>query len=265
MKWTGKIIGFLIGWMTGGPFLATLGLLIGHAFDKGLSIDSFIQNPGHQKQTQDVFFKTVFSVMGFMAKSDGRVSEEEIEKARHIMDRMGLMGQQKQEAIHFFTEGKQPDFDINAALSEFRQACHSHKDLLRLFIEIQFQAAHIRGQVSTEKRRILKYICQFLGFTPIDFTIFDQFSRAHQRQQQQRRRYHHQPQEPLRDSYQILGLARQASDQEVKNAYRRLMSQHHPDKLIAKGLPESMIKIATEKTQEIKAAYEQICKARGIK
>jgi len=54
-----------------------------------------------------------------------------------------------------------------------------------------------------------------------------------------------------------------ASDAEVKKAYRRLMSQNHPDKLVARGLPEEMMKVATEKTQEIKAAYEQVKAARG--
>ena len=52
------------------------------------------------------------------------------------------------------------------------------------------------------------------------------------------------------------------NDADLKKAYRRLMSQHHPDKLVAKGLPEQLIKDATEKTQQIKAAYELIRKSR---
>jgi DnaJ like chaperone protein len=66
-------------------------------------------------------------------------------------------------------------------------------------------------------------------------------------------------------AYDVLGIDRTASDAEVKKAYRRLMNQHHPDKLIAKGLPEEMIRIATEKTQQIKQAYEQIKTDRGMK
>ena len=60
------------------------------------------------------------------------------------------------------------------------------------------------------------------------------------------------------------GISEQASPAEIKKAYRKQMSQHHPDKLLAKGLPEEMIKIATEKTQNIKAAYDRICAAKGI-
>ena len=70
--------------------------------------------------------------------------------------------------------------------------------------------------------------------------------------------------QPVSQAYEVLGVQRTASDAEVKKAYRRLMNQHHPDKLIAKGLPEEMIRIATEKTQQIKEAYEQIKENRGM-
>ena len=81
---------------------------------------------------------------------------------------------------------------------------------------------------------------------------------------QYRQQYSTPPQNELKQAYGVLGISENATDQEVKKAYRRLMSQHHPDKLVAKGLPESMVKLATEKTQKIQRAYEWICKARGI-
>ena len=57
-------------------------------------------------------------------------------------------------------------------------------------------------------------------------------------------------------------MSKNASDADVKKAYRRLMNQHHPDKLVSKGLPEEMMKLANEKTQQIKEAYERIKKSR---
>ena len=69
----------------------------------------------------------------------------------------------------------------------------------------------------------------------------------------------------LRQAYAVLGVEETDSDAKIKKAYRRMMNQHHPDKLVAKGLPEEMIKLATEKTQEIKSAYELIKKERGNK
>jgi len=64
--------------------------------------------------------------------------------------------------------------------------------------------------------------------------------------------------EALKEAYAVLGVTSAASDGEVKKAYRRQMNEHHPDKLVSKGMPEEMVKMATEKTQEIKAAYELV-------
>ncbi len=69
----------------------------------------------------------------------------------------------------------------------------------------------------------------------------------------------------INEAYDLLGVKASDSDTEIKKAYRRLMSQHHPDKLVSKGLPEEMIKLATEKTQQIKKAYEQIKRERANK
>ena len=66
------------------------------------------------------------------------------------------------------------------------------------------------------------------------------------------------------DAYRVLGVAADASDAELKKAYRRLMSQNHPDKLAAKGLPESMREMAEQKTREITAAYELIERTRRL-
>ena len=67
----------------------------------------------------------------------------------------------------------------------------------------------------------------------------------------------------LADAYEILGVDEDASNDEVKRAYRRLMNRHHPDKLVSKGLPEEMIEVATEKTQEIRVAYEKVKQSRA--
>jgi DnaJ like chaperone protein len=62
----------------------------------------------------------------------------------------------------------------------------------------------------------------------------------------------------------VLNLTPAASVDEIKRGYRRLMNQHHPDKLVARGMPEEMMKLAAEKTHEIKSAYEQIRRQRGF-
>ncbi len=69
----------------------------------------------------------------------------------------------------------------------------------------------------------------------------------------------------LDEAYEILGVGAGASDAEVKRAYRKLMSENHPDKLVARGLPESMLEIAKQKTQAIQAAWERVREARGMR
>ena len=69
----------------------------------------------------------------------------------------------------------------------------------------------------------------------------------------------------IEQAYRALGINSEATDKEVKIAYRRLMNQHHPDKLVARGMPESMISVAEEKTHKIKAAYDRVKAQRDFK
>ncbi len=261
--WLGKIIGAICGFLLFGPLGLILGIFIGHFFDKSLS-----QTNQHNAQSQQVFFRTTFLVMGHIAKLDGRVSEAEIQTARNIMQKMGLNETLKKQAMEYFQQGKQPDFDLNAALTELSQASHRNKVLLRMFLEIQLQAALADGGLTPSKQNVLQIICQRLGFAPVNFGFFeDIFNFQRQYQQYNQQSYRQPPPRSslrLEDAYELLGAPSTATDVEIKRAYRRQMSQHHPDKLVSKGLPEEMIKLATEKTQNIKAAYEQICAARGI-
>jgi DnaJ like chaperone protein len=267
MKWTGKIIGFLIGLLFASPILALIGLGIGHLYDRGAFARWFAgpimpRQPAH---TQHVFFNTSFALMGFVAKSDGRVSENEIRAATQVMQEMGLNSQLRQEAMRLFNEGKQPDFDWRAAVSQLRHACFGRPSLLRVFFELQLKLAFADGfMLSPEKQRALSAIGQQLGLMPVDFFQFQQHfsSGPGSRSSANPNRGHSMT--ALAKSYGVLGIKQEANDSDVKKAYRRLMSQHHPDKLIAKGLPPEMIKLANQKTQEIKEAYEAICAARGI-
>ncbi len=265
MNWTGKILGMILGFIVGGPVGLLAGLFIGHFFDQpGLRRQfqsSFKSSQTHSIQT--AFFNTTFQVMGYIAKSDGRVSENEILQARHIMQQMSLDEKMKREAIRLFTQGKQPGFPIQAAIAKLKQACTFQPTLLRVFLEMQIQMAYADGRsISDRRRQLLQNICQQLGFVGFQYSQFEQRYRAEQNYQRYRQSPRQDPRSHLDEAYKVLGVGTTASDSEVKKAYRRLMSQHHPDKLMAKGLPPEMIKMATQKTQQIKNAYEQIKGAR---
>lgn len=264
--WIGKIIGAIFGYMLARLPGAILGFIVGNIFDRGFS-GQYRLNPQQQSQIQNTFFRVTFLVMGYIAKSDGRVSEDEIQVARSIMQRMHLNEHQKRQAIDYFNQGKQASFSLNQALDELDQACHRQRLLLRMFIEIQFQAAMGSGKLTPHKQQILQQICERfgLGMAFSQFAgLYEQVFGAGRQQHYQQYQQSHSYKPSLSDDYKVLGIAADASKTEIKRAYRRLMSQHHPDKLIAQGLPEEMIKLATDKTQTIQAAYERIKQAKGI-
>lgn len=268
MRIWGKIIGSVCGYLLMGPFGLIIGFIVGHVFDKGFQLQrSFFF--GGATQTREAFFNATFSVMGYIAKADGRVSEREIQAVRGVMNRMNLNEEQRKNAINLFEQGKQPDFNLDQTLTNLMQVCHSNKILLQMFVELQMQTALAEGHLSAEKQRILQQISQRLGFVPLQFAFFDNIFRGAQGSYQQYQQYQHSARPSsgiqLQEAYKVLEINSQATDIEVKKAYRKMMSQHHPDKLIAKGLPEEMVKLATEKTQQIQGAYEKICTARGIK
>jgi DnaJ like chaperone protein len=270
MAWLGKVFGGTFGFMLGGPLGALLGAAIGHQFDRGREGIEFFPRlePGRQQRIQMAFFTAVFSVMGHLAKADGRVTEAEIEIARQIMDRMDLSREMREAAIRLFREGKSPGFSLDATLDQFYHEVGHHSPLLRLFLEILLQAAYADGSLHPAEERLLSHICQKLGVSRFEFQALRAFMEAQLRLSRaagyQHRYSSGERQAPFRqapslaDAYAVLGVSPQASDAEVTKAYRRLISQHHPDKLVAKGLPEEMVKIATEKTQQIRKAYEII-------
>lgn len=263
MFWLGKLLGAVFGFLVAGPFGAILGLLLGHFFDvsrKGIWL--FNPPPRAHSQAQDVFFRTTFLIMGYLAKADGRVSENEIRAATRIMQNMMLTPELRQQAIEYFQQGKIASFNLDQLLSELDQACFHQPNLLALFLEIQVQAAYADGVLTLKKQRILEHICYRLGINSAHF--FHQQSYGYN-QQYQRRTHTQTPQvDKLEKSYRLLGVTSSTGSADIKKAYRKLMSQNHPDKLVSKGLPEEMLKLATQKTQEIKEAYETICKAKGI-
>jgi DnaJ like chaperone protein len=268
MNWKGKIIGGLIGFFIYGPVGLIIGLLIGHLFDAGY-FNQFFSSFGMQSDAsnvQHIFFDTTFKIMGYVAKSDGRVSEREIQAARSVMAQMNLSADMKQEAIRCFTEGKQPDFDFDGTIHQLKKACWRHPSLLRTFLEIQVQMAFVDGQDNPQRRAALKRICASLGIPAFYFDQFESQFRAGQNYQryQQQGRAQQSPRQHLSDAYKILGVSSSATDSDIKKAYRRQMSKHHPDKLIAKGVPPEMVKLATQKTQQIQDAYEAIKAARGL-
>jgi DnaJ like chaperone protein len=265
MAWIGKVAGGLLGYAAARLPGAVIGVILGHQFDRGMSSGAGkggTAAPAPDRQR--VFFDTTFLVMGRLAKLDGRVSEVEIGAARDVMRRMRLNERQTRRAMELFTRGKQAGASIDEQVERFRRDCAAERQLVRLFLEIQLDLALVKGALSPMEREFLARIAARLGVDRLELAAVEAMLRArrgfgggHASASQA---------EPALDlAYRALGIAPEASDAEVKTAYRRLMNEHHPDKQISRGLPESMLEVAKERTREILAAYETIKQHRGFK
>ncbi len=270
MSWWGKLVGGAFGFMLGGPLGALLGVALGHNFDRGLNAlpDAEGYASGDRERVQTAFFTASFAVMGAVAKADGQVSREEIRMAEAVMAEMSLDDARRQAAINLFTQGKRADFALDAVLEQFRRECHGRTTLIGMFIEILLQAAYADGRLDKREDRLMRHICDQLGVSEFDYRRLERMVRAQHAfaggagRGERGRPAGAKP--GLRDAYQVLGVGKDASDAEIKRAYRRLLSQHHPDKLVSKGLPEEMMKVAAQKTHEIRQAYERVREARGM-
>ena len=212
----------------------------------------------------EVFFRTTFELMGHVAKSDGRVSEAEIGAARRLMAELRLGPSEINAAIACFRSGKSAAYDADWSVEQLRAACAVRHDLLRAFLELQLRAALAGDGMSLPARAILTRVAERLGMSGLEFAHMEAALRA--REQGRSGPGGRQPAErPLAGCYAELEVGSHVSNQEVTKAYRRQMSRHHPDKLVANGLPESMAQVAKEKTQRIQEAYEAIRAARGMR
>ncbi|RDH83269.1 MAG: co-chaperone DjlA [endosymbiont of Escarpia spicata] len=270
MSWWGKLVGGAFGFMLGGALGAVLGAALGHKFDKGLEGmpgGGAEWGAGGRERVQTAFFTATFSVMGRVAKADGHVSPDEIRLAQAVMEQMSLSEEMRQTAIRLFNEGKADGFPLDEVLEQFRVECHRRSTLIQMFMEIQIQAAYADGRMDAKEESLLLHICARLNISEFTFRQLEKMIRAERhytgagegRRQAPRERF------SLDDAYAILNIGADVTDKEVKRAYRRLMSQHHPDKLVSKGLPEEMMKMAAAKTDEIRKAYERVKEARGMR
>ena len=247
--------------------MALLGLVVGHLFDKGYNQIQAEGSPERRREIEQTFFETVFRLLGHLAKADGRVSESEIKQTEAYMNEMGLTPEHRQQAIALFKEGVATEFDPDAQVARFREVCGRRANLVRMLLIYLVNIALADGELDEQEVQVLRQIALGLGLSS---AMFEQLLRMIQAQNSfsGQQRYQGGASGPsardrLRQAYDALGVSLEARDAEVKKAYRKLMSEYHPDKLIGQGVPEDMIKEATERSQEIRTAYDLIKEERA--
>ncbi|SEK75717.1 DnaJ like chaperone protein [Colwellia chukchiensis] len=264
MRIWGKVLGFLFGLMLTKNIIGALfGAWLGHRFDKGIGLDfSGLGGAKSDTERQAAFFYSTFSVMGYIAKASGQVTHHEIAFASAYMDKLGLNADLRRQAQDAFRDGKTTGFPLEERLRQLKSAVNNRQDLLLLFLEIQIQVAFADGRLDQSEREVLHKIAQNLGYSATELDKLLEMiiagAQFHQQGKNAGNASFAQSGQQLANAYKVLGVTEQSSASDIKKAYRKLMSQHHPDKLVAKGLPPEMMESAKQKAQDIQAAYELI-------
>ncbi len=254
-----KLLAAILGFYFFGFFGALAGFFLGSIIDRTLSYGIGGVNPLSRAHRESVFLGTVFVLMGKIAKSDGRVSGEEIAHVEQMFLKMGMATEHRQQAIALFKKGATPDFDIRPAINEFMAVCGHTASLKQMLVVYLIVMAFVDGRLDPTEDALLKDIALHLGYSQQKFQeIMDMvINQSHFSSGQATSA------NSLDDAYKALGVNKENSDHEIKRAYRKLMSQYHPDKLMGQGMPEDMIAIATAQAQEVQVAYSLIKKSRN--
>ena len=230
-RWSGLFVGAMIGWWISKTLRGTM-----------------------VRTIQTRFLDSTFAVMGAVCKVDGQISDNEIRVAEALFDRLRLNGEARESAKAAFNRGKAQGFDLDAEVAAFAKAARGQRVLYTMFLQVQLAAIAADGGVHEAEHRILVRIARGLGLSEAEVQQLEATLRVHGKTSQSK----------LDDAYKVMGVPSSVSNEDLKKAYRKLMSENHPDKLAARGLPESMRQMAEEKTRDITVAYDVIKEARGL-
>jgi DnaJ like chaperone protein len=268
----GKLIGFVVGlWITGGSFgAAVLGMVIGH-----LLLDSGWLGGLTQTGGRNGYVEPLFALMGALAKSDGRVSEAEVSIAEKLMSRLELDALWRRRAIDAFNQGKAPGFDLAQTLVALRAWCQPRRSSVMPFLDMLCDVALADGPLSDGKLQVLKRVAFSLRVSELQLVAllamkgFAWHGARGPRPGDHARAGDYSgyratpPRSTGPDPYVVLGVARDADERTIKRAYRKLISEYHPDRL--GNMPEDLRRRAGARASEINAAWERIQSERGFR
>lgn len=240
----GKILGAAAGLAVGGPLGALVGGIAGHAYDKlhgerGPAGDE----PSLAKQTTFAIAVVVLSAK--MAKADGTVTRDEIAAFKQIFQ---VPPDEVKNVGRLFNQARKDSHGYETYANQVYRLFQNNPAVLEQLLGGLFHITKADGVAHPAEIDFLRNVSTIFGF---DDATFERMKVAHLGAN-------------MDDPYVVLGITRTATDDEVRSAWRGLMREHHPDTLIAQGMPEDFVELATEKVATINVAYDTICKHRGI-
>lgn len=251
--------GALIGAISNGFPGLLVGAAIGYA--AGFVLRKLLIGGLRIGQTQ--LIDATFSVMGALCKADNVVSRNEIQAVEKVFVLFNLFGEQKEQAKAAFNRGKQPGFDLDAAVDQFARLTRGRGPLLQLFLQVQCMAIAADGRIHPAEHAMLVRIAGRLGLNEADVAQLEALMRASTSGRSAGGASAPPTQDRLADAYAALGVTPGTAPADIKRAYRKLISKNHPDKLASRGLPDSMRAVAEERSREINSAYDLIKSARN--
>lgn len=234
----GKIGGGAAGLLVGGPLGAALGVVAGHyLFDRAAEMADG-GDPGV------AFTIAMIGLAAKMAKADGEVTEAEVE----AFDRIFRVPPEEQATVRrFFDLARQDTAGFEAYAHQIARMYAAQPGLFEDILDGLFEIAAADGVLHPAEEQFLERVADIFGLSPGEFRRI--------------RASHFLP--DTADPYVVLGVGYEADNEEIKQTYYRLVRENHPDRLIARGVPEEFIKIATDKLAAINGAYEKILKERS--
>lgn len=238
----GKIIGGVAGFALGGPLGALVGGAAGHMYDAKKAEET---GTGSNVGARQVAFTTAVIVLAAkMAKADGVVSRDEILAFRECFH---VPPGEEGDIGRIFNQARQDAAGYEPYAEQVAQLFAHEPEVLDRLLGALFHIAKADGRVHPAELEFLRRTALILGFTEQEFERLKTANLG----------------EPNADPYEILGVGRGWSDDAIKQHYRKLIRENHPDRLIAKGMPQEFIDLANEKVAQINAAYEEIQKDRA--
>ena len=225
-----RILGALTGFFIFGFLGIFLGYFIGSFIDRFRTFGSGGMNPFNAPRRQSVFLETVFILMGKLAKADGRVSETEVSHVEQFMQKLGMTPDHRLKAIALFKQGAAVDYDIHPKINEFLAVCGYSNNLKQMLLVYLIIMGLSDGHLNAAEEELLKEVAGRLGYSQIAFRQLLEMvlNQAHFAGGQSTSA------SSLEDAYKALGVSKDSTDQEIKRAYRKLMSQYHPDNLMGR-------------------------------
>jgi DnaJ like chaperone protein len=229
----GKVSGAAAGLFVGGPIGALVGAVAGHFF---LDRDS---DPGV------TFTIAIIALAGKMARADGVVTEEEFEVFERVF---GVPPEEEANVRRIFNLARQDVAGFEHYAGQIARLFMGNPAMLEDILDGLFEIAKADGVLHPCEAKFLERVAEIFGFAPNEYRRI--------------RASHFAPE--LTDPYVILGVSYVADDEELKQTYRRLVRENHPDSLMARGVPAEFLKLANDKLAAINLAYEKIQQERGL-